>query len=73
VAQSLEDFRKDIEFRERLTICIGRCTTWIIRFGMAWLSALGLTLLYLVFISTKDISRITPHRTDMSGYMNSIM
>jgi methyl-accepting chemotaxis protein len=72
VAQALEDFRKGMESREKLSIRIGRRTTQIIRFGMAGLSILGLILFYLVFTLTKDFSRITTHMTDMSGYMNSM-
>jgi uncharacterized protein YoxC len=72
VAQALEDFRKGMEAREKLSIRIGRRTTQIIRFGMTGMTILGLVLFYLVFILTKDFSRITTHMTDMSGYMNSM-
>jgi hypothetical protein len=66
-AQALEDFRKGMEFREQLSIRIGRRTTQIIRFGMTGMTILGQVLFYLVFILTKDFSRITTHMTDMSG------
>ena len=72
VAQAMDDFRKGMECREQLSIRIGRRTTQIIRFGMTGLSILGLVLFYLIFILTKDFSRITTHMTDMSGYMNSM-
>jgi len=35
VERSLDDFRQGMEFREQLSIRIGRRTTQIIRFGMA--------------------------------------
>lgn len=72
VAQALEDFRMGMEAREKLSVRIGRRTTQIIRFGMTGMTILGLVLFYLVFILTKDFSRITTHMTDMSGYMNSM-
>ena len=72
VERSLDDFRKGMEYREQLSIRIGRRTTQIIRFGMLGLSILGLALFYLIFILTKDFSNITTHMTVMSGYMNRI-
>jgi len=72
VERSLDDFRKGMEYREQLSIRIGRRTTQIIRFGMLGLSILGLALFYLIFILTKDFSNITTHMTAMSGYMNQM-
>ena len=72
VERSLEGFRQGMDSREKLSIRIGRRTTQIIRFGMTGMTILGLVLFYLVFILTKDFSRITTHMTDMSGYMNSM-
>lgn len=72
VERSLDDFRKGMEYREQLSIRIGRRTTQIIRFGMLGLSILGLALFYLIFILTKDFSNITTHMTAMSGYMQQM-
>ena len=38
VERALDDFRQGMEYREKLSIRIGRRTTQIIRFGMADLS-----------------------------------
>ena len=72
VERSLDDFRKGMEYREQLSIRIGRRTTQIIRFGMLGLSILGLALFYLIFILTKDFSNITTHMTAMSSYMQQM-
>jgi methyl-accepting chemotaxis protein len=72
VERALDDFRQGMEYREQLSIRIGRRTTQIIRFGMIALSILGLALFYLIFILTKDFSNITTHMTDMSGYMSNM-
>ena len=72
VERSLDDFRKGMEYREQLSIRIGRRTTQIIRFGMTGMAILGLALFYLIFILTKDFSDIRKHMTEMSGYMNSM-
>ena len=72
VERALDDFRQGMEYREQLSIRIGRRTTQIIRFGMIALSILGLALFYLIFILTKDFSNITTHMIEMSGYMNSM-
>lgn len=72
VEASLRDFRDGMEYREQLSIRIGRRTTQIIRFGMAGLSILGIALFYLIFILTKDFSAITVHMTEMSGYMKNM-
>ena len=72
VERALDDFRQGMEYREQLSIRIGRRTTQIIRFGMLALSILGLALFYLIFILTKDFSNITTHMTAMSGYMNNM-
>jgi len=72
VQQALDDFRKSMEYREQLSVRIGRRTTQIIRFGMIALSMLGLALFYLIFILTKDFSNITVHMTEMSGYMKNM-
>ena len=72
VERALDDFRQGMEYREQLSIRIGRRTTQIIRFGMAALSILGLALFYLIFILTKDFSNITTHMTEMSGYMSNM-
>jgi len=69
VERSLDDFRKGMEYREQLSIRIGRRTTQIIRFGMTGMAILGLALFYLIFILTKDFSDIRKHMTEMSGYM----
>jgi hypothetical protein len=66
VAQAPEDSRKGMEFRERPGIRIGRRTTQIIRLCMTGLSILVLILCYLVFILTRDFSRITTHMKAMS-------
>ena len=67
VERSLDDFRKGMEYREQLSIRIGRRTTQIIRFGMTGMAILGLALFYLIFILTKDFSDIRMHMTEMSG------
>jgi methyl-accepting chemotaxis protein len=72
VERSLDDFRKGMEYREQLSIRIGRRTTQIIRFGMTGMAILGLALFYLIFILTKDFSDIRKHMTEMSGYMYSM-
>lgn len=72
VERALDDFRQGMEYREKLSIRIGRRTTQIIRFGMTALSILGLALFYLIFILTKDFSNIRTHMTEMSGYMYSM-
>jgi methyl-accepting chemotaxis protein len=72
VERSLKDFREGMEYREQLSIRIGRRTTQIIRFGMMGLSILGLALFYLIFILTKDFSNITTHMTAMSGHMQQM-
>ena len=72
VERSLDDFRKGMEYREQLSIRIGRRTTQIIRFGMTGMAILGLALFYLIFILTKDFSNITTHMTEMSGYMHNM-
>jgi methyl-accepting chemotaxis protein len=72
VERALDDFRQGMEYREQLSIRIGRRTTQIIRFGMTALSILGLALFYLIFILTKDFSNITTHMTAMSGNMNTM-
>jgi methyl-accepting chemotaxis protein len=72
VERSLDDFRKGMEYREQLSIRIGRRTTQIIRFGMTGMSILGLALFYLIFILTKDFSDIRKHMTEMSGYMSNM-
>jgi len=72
VERSLDDFRKGMDSREKLSIRIGRRTTQIIRFGMIGMSILGLALFYLIFILTKDFSNITTHMTAMSGYMHNM-
>ncbi len=64
VERALDDFRQGMEYREQLSIRIGRRTTQIIRFGMSALSILGLALFYLIFILTKDFSNITTHMTE---------
>jgi hypothetical protein len=69
VERSLDDFRKGMEYREQLSIRIGRRTTQIIRFGMTGMAILGLALFYLIFILTKDFSNITTQMTAISGYM----
>lgn len=73
VAQALEDFRKGMEYREKLNTRGGRRTTQNIRFGIIRLSIVGLIIFYPVFILTKDFSRTTSHMTDMSGHMNSMV
>jgi len=72
VERSLDDFRKGMEYREQLSIRIGRRTTQIIRFGMTGMAILGLALFYLIFILTKDFSDIRMHMTKMSGYMHDM-
>jgi methyl-accepting chemotaxis protein len=72
VERSLDDFRKGMEYREQLSIRIGKRTTQIIRFGMTGMSILGLALFYLIFILTKDFSAIRGHMTEMSGYMHGM-
>jgi methyl-accepting chemotaxis protein len=72
VERSLDDFRKGMEYREQLSIRIGRRTTQIIRFGMTGMAILGLALFYLIFILTKDFSNITTRMTAMSGYMHNM-
>ena len=72
VERSLDDFRKGMEYREQLSIRIGRRTTQIIRFGMTGMSILGLALFYLIFILTKDFSDIRKHMTEMSGHMSNM-
>jgi len=72
VERSLDDFRKGMEYREQLSIRIGRRTTQIIRFGMTGMAILGLALFYLIFILTKDFSDIRMHMTEMSGYMHDM-
>ncbi len=72
VERALDDFRQGMEYREQLSIRIGRRTTQIIRFGMSALSILGLALFYLIFILTKDFSNITTHMTAMSGNMSNM-
>ena len=72
VERSLDDFRKGMEYREQLSIRIGRRTTQIIRFGMTGMAILGLALFYLIFILTKDFSNITIRMTEMSGYMHNM-
>jgi len=72
VERSLDDFRKGMEYREQLSIRIGRRTTQIIRFGMTGMAILGLALFYLIFILTKDFSNITTRMTEMSGYMHNM-
>jgi len=72
VERALDDFRQGMEYREQLSIRIGRRTTQIIRFGMIALSILGLALFYLIFILTKDFSNITTHMTAMSGNMSNM-
>ena len=54
VERSLDDFRKGMEYREQLSIRIGRRTTQIIRFGMTGMSILGLALFYLCLLYTSD-------------------
>lgn len=72
VERALNDFRQGMEYREQLSIRIGKRTTQIIRFGMTALSILGLALFYLIFILTKDFSNITRHMTQMSAYMSNM-
>ena len=72
VERALDDFRQGMEYREQLSIRIGRRTTQIIRFGMIALSILGLALFYLIFILTRDFSNITTHMTSMSGNMSNM-
>jgi methyl-accepting chemotaxis protein len=72
VERSLDDFRKGMEYREQLSIRIGRRTTQIIRFGMTGMAILGIALFYLIFILTRDFSDIRKHMTEMSGYMYSM-
>ena len=72
VERSMDDFRKGMEYREQLSIRIGRRTTQIIRFGMTGMAILGLALFYLIFILTRDFSDIRKHMTEMSGYMSNM-
>ncbi|MEN8205881.1 MAG: hypothetical protein ABFS24_07700 [Pseudomonadota bacterium] len=72
VERALDDFRRGMDSREKLSIRIGRRTTQIIRFGMTGMAILGLALFYLIFILTKDFSNITTHMTEMSGYMHNM-
>jgi len=72
VAQAMEDFRQGMEYRGQPGIRIGRRTMQIIRCGMDGLSIPGLILFYLVLILARDFSQITPRKTALSGYMNSM-
>ena len=58
VERALDDFRQGMEYREQLSIRIGRRTTQIIRFGMGALSMLGLALFYLIFIFLQNLFHI---------------
>jgi hypothetical protein len=69
VESSLKEFRESMEYRERLSVRIGRRTTQIVRFGMTGLTILGAALFYLIFILTKDFAEITDHMTEMTAYM----
>lgn len=70
--ESLGDFHKAMEYRDNLTVRIGRRTTQIIRYGMFGLLVLALAMFYLIYILTTNMEQITGRMNQMAVYMGNM-
>lgn len=72
VESSLREFRDGMQVQEQLAIHIGRRTTHIIRFALVGLIILGIAMLLLTLVLTKDMQTITEQMRDMAFHMSAM-